>query len=748
MANVTIIINRNQSLTKMNRYFKTTGYFLLFSVSLLMSVFFLSCNSNQTTEEYDFLFQNPSLSTEQRIDDLLGRLTLKEKASLMLYNSPAIPRLGIPAYNWWNECLHGVARSGEATVFPQAIGLAATFDDDLIFRVAGAISDEARAKHHLAVKKGNRSQYSGLSFWTPNINIFRDPRWGRGQETYGEDPYLTSRIGVAFVKGLQGNDPKYLKASACAKHFVVHSGPEKIRHRFDALPPERDFRETYLPAFEALVKTGVESVMCAYNRTYGKPCCGSRYLLDTILRKEWGFKGHVVSDCWALDDIWARHKTVATRVEAATMAAEAGVNLNCGYLYKYLPEAVDSGYINENLVDKDLRPLLKTRFRLGLFDPDALCPYSEIPASVVDGESHRALVLETARKSIVLLKNKNNILPIDPDTLKKMLVVGPTAADITCLLGNYNGHSKKMVTILEGFINKAGLGTTVDYSQGLMFHNDTLMRGLWEAGMADVVVVCIGINSLYEGEEGDAMLNPNGGDRSKIELPENQINYVKKMRRRIKQKPLIVVVTGGSAIALGEVAELADAILFAWYPGEEGGNAVADVIFGNVSPSGKLPVTFYRSTDDLPPFGDYNMEGRTYKYFREKTLYPFGYGLSYSDFKTEKLSVQKYDYVNNDTINITVELENQGTMDGEEVVEIFVRNKYPEKDDPIKVLAGFERLFLKKGQQGKVNFKIPVKRFARWDSQKHDYITKPGEYIIEVGKSSADIMETTGIAVK
>ena len=732
----------------MNISTENLKHLVLFPAALLLSVIFLSCNYKKEKREYDFPFRDPSLSTEQRIDDLLGRLTLKEKASLMLYNSPAIARLGIPAYNWWNECLHGVARSGEATVFPQAIGMAATFDDELVFRVATAISDEARAKHHLAVQKGNRAQYSGLSFWTPNINIFRDPRWGRGQETYGEDPYLTSRIGVAFVRGLQGNDAKHLKASACAKHYVVHSGPEKTRHRFDALPPERDFRETYLPAFEALVKAGVESVMCAYNRTYDKPCCGSRYLLDTILRREWGFKGHVVSDCWALDDIWARHHTVPTRVEAAAMAAQAGVNLNCGYLYKYLPDAVDSGYINEAVVDNDLHPLMRTRFRLGLLDPDEKSPYSDIPTSVVDGEAHRALALETARKSIVLLKNKNHILPIDTDTLKRMLVVGPTAADITCLLGNYNGHSKKMVTILEGIIDRAGLGTTVDYSQGLMFHNDTLMRGLWEAGLADVVVVCLGINSLYEGEEGDAMLNPNGGDRSRIELPENQITFVKKMRQRIKDKPMIVVVTGGSAIALGEAADLADAVLYAWYPGEEGGNAVADVIFGNVSPSGKLPVTFYRSTDDLPPFGDYNMQGRTYKYFRGKPLYPFGYGLSYSDFIIKKLSVQKTDLNNNDTIRMTVEVENRGTMDGEEVIEIYVRNEHPVKDDPARVLAGFKRLFLEKGGSGKMEFQIPVKRFARWDIPRRDYITRPGKYIVETGKSAADIMWITEINIR
>ncbi len=696
---------------------------------------------------YDYPFQNPELSVDERIDDLIGRLSLEEKASLMLYNSPAIERLGIPAYNWWNECLHGVARAGEATVFPQAIGLAATFDDDLIFRVSDAISDEARAKHHLAVKKGNRSQYSGLSFWTPNINIFRDPRWGRGQETYGEDPYLTSRIGIAFVKGLQGDNPEYLKASACAKHFAVHSGPEKIRHRFNALPSERDFRETYLPAFEALVKSGVESVMCAYNRTYDKPCCGSSYLLDTILRKEWGFKGHIVSDCWALDDIWARHKVVKERIQATAMAAEAGVNLNCGYLYKYLPAAVDSGLIDESVVDKDLRPLLRTRFKLGLFDPEEIVPYSKIPVDVVDSREHRDLALETAQKSIVLLKNRNNTLPIDPDTLNSLLVVGPTAADIQSLLGNYNGFSKSMVTIFEGITDRAGPGTTVGYSQGFMFHNDSTMTGFWEAGMADAVVVCIGINSLFEGEQGDAMLNPNGGDRKRIELPGNQMEYVRKMRKKIGKKPMIVVVTGGSAIALGEVADLADAILFAWYPGEEGGNAVADIIFGNVSPSGKLPVTFYKSTDDLPPFEDYNMDGRTYKYFRGEPLYPFGYGLSYSDFKLTGLSVSEKRLSSYDTISLSVELVNKGGFDGEEVIEVYARKANPSVDDPIRVLVGFKRLYLKKGETGKIDLNIPVKSFARWNSTKQAYITLPGKYFIEAGKSSGEILKEAEIVV-
>ena len=394
--------------------------------------------SGEKKESVEFPFQNSGLTIDERVADLVSRLTLEEKASLMLYNSPAIERLGIPEYNWWNECLHGVGRAGKATVFPQAIGLAATFDEDLVFRVADAISTEARAKHHAAIRKDNRAQYMGLSFWTPNINIFRDPRWGRGQETYGEDPFLTSILGGAFVKGLQGDHPKYLKAAACAKHYVVHSGPEKGRHFFNAIPNERDFRETYLPGFQHLVEVAnVEAVMCAYNRTYDEPCCGSKYLLNDILREEWNFQGHIVSDCWALDDIWLRHNVVNEKVDAAAMAAMAGVNLNCGYIYKYLPQAVDTGFIDEQIVDEALIPLLQTRFKLGLFDPDHLNPYASIKPDVVNCDEHKKLAYEAASKSIVLLKNENKALPLDKNTLKNLLVLGPTAADVTCLLGNY-----------------------------------------------------------------------------------------------------------------------------------------------------------------------------------------------------------------------------------------------------------------------------------------------------------------------
>jgi len=673
------------------------------------------------------------------VNDLISRLTLEEKASLMLYNSPAIERLGIPEYNWWNECLHGVGRAGKATVFPQAIGLAATFDEDLIFDVASAISDEARAKHHAAVRKGNRAQYSGLSFWTPNINIFRDPRWGRGQETYGEDPFLTSRIGIAFVKGLQGDDPDYLKTSACAKHYVVHSGPEKIRHQFNALPTDRDFRDTYLPAFQALVQEGkVESVMCAYNRTYDEPCCGSGYLLNDVLRQEWGFNGHIVSDCWALDDIWARHKVVEERVEAAAMAAAAGVNLNCGYIFKYLPEAVEMGLITEARVDSVLRPLMMTRFKLGLFDPDEIVPYAGINPEVVNSERHKKLAFDAAARSIVLLKNDGHALPLSKDSLKNLLVVGPTAADVTSLLGNYNGFSGELTTFLEGIVGAVDPGTVVEYNQGFMYHNDTLFHGFWQADRADAVVVCIGINSLYEGEEGDAMLNPNGGDRSDIRLPENQVEYVRLIRERMENKPLIVVITGGSAMAIPEIAEMADALLFAWYPGEQGGNALASILFGEVNPSGRLPVTFYRSNDDLPPFEDYTMEGRTYKYFRGEPLFPFGYGLSYSEFNYAKLTFDREGYSADDTVQLTCELSNNGRA-GEEVVQVYARHKESPEGSANKVLIAFKRVALDDVQYTNVEIAVPVSRLQEWDTERQMYRVKPGEYSIQVCSSSADV---------
>jgi beta-glucosidase len=699
-------------------------------------------------QKYQYPFQNPSQPLEKRVADLIERLTLEEKTKLMLYNSPAIERLGIPEYNWWNECLHGVGRAGKATVFPQAIGMAATFDDQLLFKVADAISDEARAKHYAALRKGSRAQYTGLTFWTPNINIFRDPRWGRGQETYGEDPYLTGRLGSAFVKGLQGDDPKFLKTSACAKHYVVHSGPEESRHRFNALPDEVDFRDTYLPAFKTLVDAGVESVMCAYNRTYDEPCCGSKYLLDDILRKEWGFNGHIVSDCWALDDIWKRHKVVDKAVEAAVMSANAGVNLNCGYIYKYLPKAVEKGLLDESVVDDDLRYLLRTRFKLGLLDPEEKTPWSDLSEDIVDGKEHRRLAYEVAAESIVLLKN-NGALPLKNP--QNIFVIGELAADVTALVGNYNGFSGEMVTMLEGLVGRVDAGTVVDYSKGYLLGKDSLFNGFWQAGMADVTIACVGLNRLMEGENGDALLNPYGGDRKTIELPDNQVEFLKKLKKTISKDEnhkLIVVVYGGSAIGLKEIEELADAILFVWYPGEEGGHAIADVILGDVNPSGKLPVTFYESTKDLPPFDDYSMQGRTYRFFKGKPLYSFGYGLSYSNFTISDLAIESNKLKKDEVINIEVTVTNSGEYDGEEVVQVYAKQLKSEDNSPIRSLIGFQRIFVKRGDSVKVQFNIKTSMLQSWDIDREMYRVSPGEYSIEVGNSSDNIFMEEEIKVK
>jgi beta-glucosidase len=704
-------------------------------LSILIILGYLCAYSQETA----FPFHDPSRSTDQRIADLISRMTLEEKVSQLLYNSPAIDRLGIPEYNWWNECLHGVGRAGKATVFPQAIGLAATFDDDLAYRIAVAISTEARAKYNEAIKKGNRSQYMGLSFWTPNINIFRDPRWGRGQETYGEDPYLTGRMGAAFVKGLQGNDPHYLKAAACAKHFAVHSGPEKTRHEFNAIPSEKDFRETYLPAFKTLVDARVESVMCAYNRLYDEPCCGSQSLLDSLLRQEWGFRGHILTDCWALDDIWLRHKVVETREEAAAMAAKAGVNLNCGYIYQYLPQAIEKGLIPESILDSILSPLLKTRFKLGLFDPPALVPWSGLGEEAVNSPEHKALAYEAAAKSIVLLQNKNNVLPLNCDSISNIFVTGPVAADILALTGNYNGWSGDMVTFLEGMIRSVGAGTKVDYALGCQLNTPGGYTGFWEAQMADAIIVCLGNTRMLEGEEGDAMLNPDGGDRTDIRLPESQREYIRLLREKAPGKPIIAVITGGSAIALQEVLEAADAVLFAWYPGEQGGMALADIIFGKVNPSGKLPVTFYKSIDDLPAFDDYSMEGRTYKYFKGEPLFPFGFGLSYSTFEYQELSTQKGTFRAGEIIPVTLTVKNTGNHDGEESVLVYaskagepINKKGIRMPQQEKTLVGFQRVHLAAGEIKIINFEIDLMDMHQWDEEHQTYFVENDIYFLHI----------------
>jgi beta-glucosidase len=577
----------------------------------------------------------------------------------------------------------------------------------------------------------------GLSFWTPNINIFRDPRWGRGQETYGEDPYLTGRMGAAFVRGLQGDDPKYLKAAACAKHFAVHSGPEKTRHEFNALPDEKDFRETYLPAFKTLVDAGVEAVMCAYNRLYDEPCCGSNLLLKEVLKDEWGFAGHIVTDCWALDDIWLRHKTVETREEAAAMAAGAGVNLNCGYVYQYLPQAIDKGLIEESILDSILKPLLHTRFKLGLFDPPEFLPWAGSEEGIVNCEEHRQLAYVAAVKSMVLLQNRGNVLPLQRDSISSLFVAGPTAADILALTGNYNGWAGDMVTFLEGIVRAVDAGTKVDYAMGCQLNATGTYTGFWEAQMADVIVVCLGNTRMLEGEDGDAMLNDNGGDRADLRLPESQREYIRLLREKAPGKPIVAVITGGSAIALQDVLEAADAVIFAWYPGEQGGNALADILFGKINPSGKLPVTFYKSVDDLPPFEDYSMKNRTYKYFEGEPLFPFGYGLSYSSFEYTEAATPPGGAVNGTRVRANLTIKNTGKYAGEEVILVYAARAgeptgkpgqyLPQKE---KSLVGFSRVFLEAGESKTVPIDADLMDMHQWDAVEKEYYVEKGIYFL------------------
>ena len=700
----------------------------------LVSALFLSLSFIQLYAQDQTLYLNPSLPVETRVNDLISKLTLEEKASLMMHGSAAIPRLNIPAYNWWNECLHGVARSGIATVFPQAIGLGATFDSELISRIGTAISDEARASFNANVKNGNRNQYAGLTFWTPNVNIFRDPRWGRGQETYGEDPFLTTTMGVSLVKALQGNDPKYLKVGACAKHFAVHSGPEKLRHQFNAISSPKDMTETYLPAFHALVDAKVEAVMCAYNRTNDEPCCGSNVLLKQILRDQWGFKGHIVSDCWAINDFHEGHKVTQNQVESAAMALKNGVNLNCGDTYaKYLPEAVKQGLITEKDVDQSLAILLKSRFKLGLFDPEDANPYNSIPTSVINCEKHRKLAYEAALKSIVLLKNDRNVLPLS-NHLSFYYITGPNAASVDVLLGNYYGVNDKMVTLLEGFSGKIAIGSQLQYKPGCLLDRPNVNPIDWTTGDAkgaDVTFVVLGISGYIEGEEGESIASEHFGDRLDYNIPANQIEFLKKLRKGNK-KPIVAIITGGSPMNLAEVHELSDAVLLTWYPGEEGGNAVADVVFGNAAPSGRLPITFPKSLDQLPAYENYSMDGRTYRYMEVEPMYPFGFGLSYNQFEYSNLKLSSASVQKGQPLDAEVTVTNTGKMTGDEVVELYIKSLNNTPKAPIVSLKGIKRITLKPGEQTTVKFTISPEQLMLVN-EKGENILLEGQYKVFVG---------------
>jgi len=668
------------------------------------------------------------MDRESKIKELISQMTLEEKVSQLLYNSPAIERLGIPEYNWWNECLHGVARAGVATVFPQAIAIAAAFDDVLAEQVADAISDEARAKYNEAVKQGNRGQYWGLTFWTPNINIFRDPRWGRGQETYGEDPCLTSRIGTAFVRGLQGSDPENLKTAACAKHYAVHSGPEKDRHTFNAIVSKKDLWETYLPAFKALVEAGVESVMGAYNRTLDEACCASKLLLKDILRDSWGFKGHVVSDCWAIRDFHEHHKITKSPEESAALALNAGCDLNCGCTYPMLTVAHKKGLVKEEAINTALERLLRTRFKLGMFDPPKKDKWGKLGREVINCEKHRKLALKTAEKSIVLLKNNDNLLPLNSDP-KKIVVVGPAAANPHTLFGNYYGVSSHFITILEGLADKVKdmFGINLDYRQGCLMYSDnskTLVH-YGEANITDVVIAVMGLDGAIEGEEGDAIASDSNGDRDKIELPPWQLKYLQAVRNAGKK--IILILTGGSPIAIPE--DVADAVVFTWYSGESGGKAVADIIFGDVVPSGKLPITFPVSTAQLPPYNDYSMKGRTYRYMTEKPLYPFGFGLSYTTFRFDSVSLSADTISAGGSVKATVNVTNTGKRDADEVVQIYVSRDGRGEDEPLSSLKDFHRIHIPAGKSHKVEFELPASAFETVNAE-GEYKLMSGSYTI------------------
>ncbi|NDV60598.1 glycoside hydrolase family 3 C-terminal domain-containing protein [Bacteroides sp. 519] len=829
-------------------------------------------------------YQDTSLSFEERTEDLVSRLTLEEKVNILRYDSEAIERLGIPAHNFWNECLHGVARSGRATVFPQAIGMAAMWDTDEMRTIADVISDEARAKHHEYASRGKRGIYQGLTFWTPNINIFRDPRWGRGMETYGEDPYLSGSLAIPFIQGLQGDDPRYFKVIATAKHFAVHSGPESIRHSFDVWPNEYDLLETYMPHFKRTVEEAkVYSVMCAYQRFRGAPCCGNKYL-EELLRKRWGFEGYIVSDCWAIQDFYEEkyHHVVNTAEEAAAMAVKAGTDLNCGVTYRHLPEAVKQGLITEEELDVSVKRIILARMKLGQFDPQEDVPYAKIPFDVVDSEEHQAIALDVARKSMVLLKNDNNLLPFSKD-VKKVAVIGPNADDLEVLLGNYNGfpaNPKTPLTALKEKLPNAevtfaqgcelaanlpyfsaipteylytdetlsvhGLKATyidprkkngnskhnqidanVDFTWGTtapfkdmaydnfivnwngvlvppvsgnyaigvegytgikIFWNDSLLikhysehgpakkyewmdleagkaypirieytqentehaiaRLLWDtpkpdlkkeaielANSSDLVILCMGLSPLLEGEEMPVKVDGfEGGDRLDIKLPDTQTNLIKDIQKL--GKPTVLVLLNGSALAFNWEAEHVPAIIEAWYPGQAGGTAIADILFGDYNPAGRLPLTFYKDIKQIPAFAEYDMAGKTYRYFTGEPLYEFGYGLSYTTFKYEINKIPETAKTS-DNIQLAVNVTNTGTMDGDEVVQLYVSLPDSKLKKPIRSLQGFQRIHLKAGETQTVTFTLKPEQIAARDKDCFA-VVEEGKVRISIGGKQPD----------
>ena len=679
----------------------------------------------------------------KRAKELVAQMTLEEKVGQTLYQAPAIPRLGIKAYNWWNEALHGVARAGTATVFPQAIGMAATFDEDLLEQVGDAVSTEARAKFNMQQKADDTDIYKGLTFWAPNVNIFRDPRWGRGHETFGEDPYLTSRLGVRYVMGLQGHDEDYLKAAACAKHFAVHSGPESVRHEFNAEVSEQDLRETYLPAFKACVQEGkVEAVMGAYNRTNGAPCCGNSYLLQDILRKEWGFEGHVTSDCWAIKDFHEGHLVTSTPVESVSMAMNNGCDLNCGNLFHFLTQAVENGMVDEKRLDEAVENLFMARMKLGVLDKKEENPFDKIPYTVVDSEEMRKLNREVARRSVVLLKNENHILPLDKKKLHTIGVIGPNADSRKALVGNYEGTSSRYITVLEGIEDYVGENVRVLYSEGCHLYRDRTsnlamehdrdseVRAVCEA--SDVVIAVVGLDATLEGEEGDTGNEYGSGDKPNLNLPGLQPDIIRIAKE--SGKPVIVVLLAGSAMALSWEDEHVDAILDGFYPGAQGGAAIAEILFGGANPEGKLPITFYQTTEELPEFTDYAMKGRTYRYMENEALYPFGYGLSYTTYAYGNLEcVKPFDAQDGITLQVTV--TNTGDREGTETLQVYVKAK--REGTPNPQLKYVKKITLKPGESVTEEIHLSPEAFMLYD-EKGNFTLEKGAYDIFVGGCQPD----------
>lgn len=680
---------------------------------------------------------------KKKARELVAQMTLEEKVFQTLHSAPAVERLGIKAYNWWNEALHGVARAGVATIFPQAIGLGATFDEDFIEKVADAISTEGRAKFNMQQEFEDTDIYKGLTFWSPNVNIFRDPRWGRGHETFGEDPYLSSRLGVRFVEGIQGHDEQYMKAAACAKHFAVHSGPEDIRHSFNAQVSKQDLYETYLPAFKACVQESkVEAVMGAYNRTNGEPCCGSKTLLQDVLRKEWGFDGHVVSDCWAIKDFHEGHCVTGSPVESVSLAMNNGCDLNCGNLFIYLTEAVKQGLVKEERLDEAVTHLLTTRMKLGALNGKGNTPFDEIPYTTVDSKEMQDLNLEAASKCVVLLKNENNLLPLNQKDIKTIGIIGPNANNRRALVGNYEGTASRYITVLEGIQDYVGEDTRILYSEGCHLYKDRVsglatandriseVKGICKA--SDVVIACLGLDSGLEGEEGDEGNQYASGDKPDLNLPGIQGEILKAAYE--SGKPVVLILLSGSALAVTWADEHIPAIIQGWYPGTQGGKAIAEILFGDRNPEGKLPITFYRTTKELPDFKDYAMKDRTYRYMTREALYPFGYGMSYTTFTYSRESLSE-SVITEKGITVKATVTNAGKCAGTETVEVYV--KAERAGTPNAQLKGIKKLQLQAGESKEVEIYLPEAAFALCDKDGKASVEE-GNYLISIGGSQPE----------